>query len=346
MLIALHRMYTLTAADRYFDFVTKNLDKYVDANGKINTYAKEDFNLDNVCPGRVLLYTFERSKDGKYRAAAESLYSQLQQQPRTREGGFWHKKIYPYQMWLDGLYMAEPFYAMYAGLFGKPEAFDDIANQFAYLHRHTKDAKSGLYYHGWDESLQQRWADPKTGCSPSLWSRSMGWYGMGLVDVLDFIPKDHPRRVELVGYLKELSEALVKYRDAKSRLWYQVIDAGARDGNYLESSASAMFAYILAKGAKKGYVDGKYLDVARETVDSLISQKVTVDAEGNVDLAGTCKSAGLGGTPYRDGSFDYYVNEPKRVNDLKGIGALILALTETESDFQPGKEHWERGNKK
>jgi unsaturated rhamnogalacturonyl hydrolase len=237
-------------------------------------------------------------------------------------------------MWLDGLYMAEPFYAMYAALFAKPDVFDDIANQFAWQHRHTKDAKTGLYFHGWDESLQQRWADPKTGCSPSLWSRSMGWYGMGLVDVLDFFPKDHPRRNELVGYVRELTESLVKFRDEKSHLWYQIMDAGPREGNYFESSASAMFAYILAKSSRNGYVDGKYLDAARETVDALIAQKVTTDAEGNVDLSGTCKSAGLGGTPYRDGSFDYYVHEPLRVNDLKGIGALLLALTETEK----GKE--------
>jgi len=338
MLIALHRMYLHTGAEQYFDFVSKNLDRYVDTGGKISTYAKDDFNLDNIAPGRVLLSAFQRSHDGKYRAAAELLFSQLENQPRTREGGFWHKKIYPNQMWLDGLFMAEPFYAMYAGLFGKPEAFDDIANQFSWLHKHTKDAKTGLYYHGWDESLQQRWADPRTGCSPSLWSRAMGWYGMGLVDVLDFFPKDHPRRNGLIAFVQELAEAIVKYRDEKSHLWYQVMDAGPREGNYLESSASAMFAYILAKGARKGYLDGKFLDVAQQTVAGLIEQKVITDAEGNCDLQGTCRSAGLGGTPYRDGSYDYYVHEPQRVNDLKGIGALLLALIETEGDTKPGTE--------
>jgi unsaturated rhamnogalacturonyl hydrolase len=330
MLVALHQMSLHTGDQTYFDFVCKNLDQYVGENGAIRTYKLSDYNLDNVGPGRVLLAVYQATREERFRAAADTLRRQLREQPRTHEGGFWHKKIYPYQMWLDGLFMAEPFYARYAVMFNEPCAFDDIANQFIWIARHTRDPKTGLFYHAWDESKQQRWANPETGCSSNFWGRAMGWYVMALVDVLDYFPLDHPQREDLISILRELCATLLKFRDEKTSLWYQVVDQGQWEGNYLESSASCMFAYAFAKGANKGYLNRKFIDAAEQTFKGLTERQVTIEGSGFVDLHGTCRGAGLGGNPYRDGSFEYYISEPQRTNDMKGIGSFLLAAIELE----------------
>jgi unsaturated rhamnogalacturonyl hydrolase len=330
MLVALLRMWKHSGDNRYFDFVQRNLDRYVMDDGMIRMYKRTDYNLDNIGPGRALLAIYQKTKQRKYRAAADTLRRQLREQPRTNEGGFWHKKIYPYQMWLDGLFMAEPFYATYAAMFDEQSAFDDIAAQFIWIARHTKDSTTGLLYHGWDESKEQKWSNPTTGCSPSFWGRAMGWYAMGLVDVLDYFPPDHPKRSVLIGLLRDLASAVLKYEDQKSHLWYQVVDQGSRSGNYLEASASCMFAYAFAKGVIKGYLGKEYLNAAMATFRGVIDRFVTVDSSGLVDLHGTCRSAGLGGTPYRDGSYEYYISELQRTNDLKGIGPFLLAAIELE----------------
>ena len=330
MLEAFLQMSLHNGEQKYFDFVSKNLDQYVEENGTIRTYKLSDYNLDNVAPGRALLAVYQSTKQQKYRAAADSLRRQLREQPRTHEGGFWHKKIYPYQMWLDGLFMAEPFYAMYAVLVDEPNAFDDIANQFIWIANHTCDPKTGLFYHGWDESRQQRWANPETGRSPSFWGRAMGWYAMGLVDVLDYFPADHPKRKELISILRGLSGALLRFRDEKTFLWYQVVDQGQREGNYLESSASCMFAYTFAKGANRGYLDKTFLEAAEQSLRGVTEHLITINEDGFVDLHQTCKGSGLGGNPYRDGSYSYYVSELRRTNDMKGIGPFLRAAIEIE----------------
>ena len=330
MIVALNQLYLISGDKKYFDFAQNNLEQYIDENGKIKTYEMEDYNLDNIGPGRAVLSVYEKTKKLKYKFAADSLRNQILNQPRTKEGGFWHKKIYPYQMWLDGLFMAEPFYAKYAVMFNEPNAFNDISNQFIFIAAHTRDPKTGLFYHGWDENKQQKWANPVTGCSPNFWSRSMGWYLMGLIDVLDYIPKDHPKRKELLTIFKNLSNALMKFKDKKTNLWYQVTDQRNRTGNYLETSASCMFAYCFAKGANKGYLKKNFLGIAKQIFDGVIKNKVDLDSAGFVSLHGTCKSAGLGGKPYRDGSFGYYISEPQRTNDMKGIGPFLLAAIELE----------------
>jgi unsaturated rhamnogalacturonyl hydrolase len=190
---------------------------------------------------------------------------------------------------------------------------------------------TGLYYHGWDESRSQKWSDPVTGRSPSFWGRAMGWYMMALVDVIDILPKGHPQWKTLVGIFKKLSTALVKYRDPETKLWYQIVDESKRPGNYTETSASAMFAYAFAKGASSGYLEKEYFALADETFKGIVKEKVQVTKEGLVDLSGTCRSAGLGGDPYRDGSYNYYISEPVRTNDMKGIGPLLLAAIELEN---------------
>ncbi|TAK54680.1 MAG: glycoside hydrolase family 88 protein, partial [Bacteroidetes bacterium] len=239
MLVALYKLWQHTNDKRYFEFMQDNLDLYVENDGNIKTYKLEDYNKDNIGPGRALLAAYQEKKKEKYKVAADLLMLQLRRQPRTNEGGFWHKKIYPYQMWLDGLFMAEPFHAWYAQMFNEPKAFDDIVNQFIWISSHTRDAKTGLYYHAWDESKQQRWANPETGCSPHFWGRAIGWYGMGLIDVLDYMPERHPKRKQLETLLKELAESLLKFRDGKSHLWYLLLDQGDKEGNYFESSASS-----------------------------------------------------------------------------------------------------------
>jgi unsaturated rhamnogalacturonyl hydrolase len=331
MLVSLLRMWQHSGDRKYFDFVQANLDRYVSEAGSIQTYSLGDYNLDNISPGKAVLAVYGDTRQEKFRAAADTLRQQLRGQPRTREGGFWHKKIYPFQMWLDGLFMAEPFYARYAAMFGDTAAFDDIAEQFIRIARHTTDQKTGLLSHAWDESKKERWANPRTGCSPTFWGRAMGWYAMGLVDALDDIPKTHPKRPELISILQNLSDALVRYRDAETHLWNQVLDQGKRSGNYLESSASCMFAYCFAKGSRMGYLDKKFSAIAQESFDGIVRQETTIDALGFVDLHGTCGATGLGGNPYRDGSFEYYTGEPQRTNDLRGIGAFLLAAVEVEN---------------
>ncbi len=335
MLEALRQMSVHSGDQHYFAFVQKNMEQYVESTGNILTYKREEYNIDQVAPGRSLLALYEATGLQRFRAAADTLRLQLRHHPRTREGGFWHKQIYPHQMWLDGLFMGEPFYAMYARMFNEPDAYDDIINQFVFVYRHTRDEKTGLLYHAWDESRQQRWADPVTGRSPHFWGRAIGWYGMAIVDVLDFLPVEHPRRDTLLVILRDVCATMLKFRDPASSVWYQVVDQGGRDSNYLEASVSTMMAYVYAKGANRGYIDPGYLQEAERTFAGIIRTFVTVDAQGFVDLHNTCRGAGLGGSPYRDGSYAYYMSEPRRTNDMKGYGPFLLAAIELEKGLHP-----------
>jgi len=319
-----------TGDGRYFSFIQKGMDNFVNADGSISTYKAEDFNLDNINCGKMLLLLYKVTGQDKYRKAATLLREQLKNHPRTSDGGFWHKKIYPDQMWLDGLYMAEPFYAEYATTFHESSAFDDIAKQFVLMESHARDPKTGLLYHGWDESKRQRWADPVTGHSPNFWDRAIGWYAMALVDTLDSFPRTHPQRAELIAILNRLAKAVAKYQDPKTGLWYQVVDKGTEQGNYLEASGSSMFVYALAKGVRNGYLPATYLAVARRGYRGLISEFVKTDANGQTNLDGTVSVAGLGGNPYRDGSYQYYINERVVTNDPKGIGAFLMASNEMD----------------
>ena len=233
-------------------------------------------------------------------------------------------------MWLDGLYMGEPFYAEYAATFHENAAFDDIAKQFILMENHARDPKTGLLYHGWDESRKQRWADPKTGQSPNFWGRAVGWYAMALVDTLDYFPKDHPRRDALLTILKRLAVAIEKYQEPKSGVWYQVLDKANAPGNYLEASASCMFVYALAKGVRHGYLPASYFKVAQKGYQGILAQFIATEANGQVNLQKICSVAGLGGNPYRDGSYQYYISEKVVTNDPKGVGAFLLASNEME----------------
>ncbi len=326
-----------TRDQKYFDYVKQSADFYLTDNGGTKTYVQDDFRLDNILMGRVILDLYAATKEVKYKNAASILREQLSKQPRTPERGFWHKKVYPNQMWLDGLYMAEPFYAQYARTFDEPKDFDDIANQFILMARHSLDPKTGLMYHGWDFSKKEKWCNPKTGDSPCFWGRSIGWYMMGLVDVLEYFPKDHPGRHELLSILRNLCSSVLKYQDKKTHLWSQVVDRPERKGNFLESSASAMFAYSFAKGAREEYLPKRFFDIARKTFDGLMNYSVQKTAtqfqsgsQPRFVLENTSGTVGLGGDPYRDGSYEYYVGVPKESNDFRGVGPFILAALELE----------------
>jgi len=329
VLKAAQEVFEKTGDERYYQYIYNYADTMVKEDGDIRTYKLSDQNLDMLNSGNSLLFLYPKTKEERFMDALKLLRSQIDTQPRTKEGGMWHKERYTEQMWLDGLYMAHPFYAHYTKMYSEgveaEEAYDDIIKQFDLIQQYAYDPETGLLYHGWDSSKKQKWANEQTGTSPNFWSRAMGWYGMALVDVLDYLPEDHEGRDKLIGYLNRFAEALVKYQDMESGLWYQVLDQGDRDGNYLEASGTAMFSYTFAKGAKKGYLPQKYMTVAEKAYDGILKNLITVEEDGLVNLNQVCAVAGLGGDPYRDASYEYYVNEEIRSNDPKGTGPFILA---------------------
>lgn len=331
----LNEIWRRTGNAAYFDYVQEKMDQFISADGVIDTYSQEHYNIDNVKNGTVLLDLYKVTGQSKYFKAATTLWEQLQKHPRTNEGGFWHKKIYPNQMWLDGLYMGQPFYAEYATLINNKEAFNDIANQFIFMEKNARDAKTGLLYHGWDESRAERWANPKTGLSPHIWARAMGWYAMALVDALDHFPKDHPKRQELVNILNRLAAAIKSVQNNKSGVWYDILDRPNDKGNYFESSASAMFVYAIAKGVRLQYLPASYFAVADKGYKGMQKEFIEQRAANMVNLKGTVTVSGLGGKPYRDGSYAYYMSEKVITNDAKGVGAFLKAANEMEIAAMP-----------
>jgi unsaturated rhamnogalacturonyl hydrolase len=323
-----------TADARYYKYIKSSVDQFVGVDGSIPTFNAEENQLDSILLGRQLLLLYGVTRDPRYAKAATLLYEQLMHQPRTASGGFWHKQRYPNQMWLDGLYMAEPFYAEYAATFHHPEAFSDITHQFVLIDEHTRDEKTGLLYHGWDESKKERWADKETGHSPELWARAMGWAMMALVDTISYYPEQDAGRKVLMAELDRDAAAVARYQDGETGLWYQVMDKAGAKGNYLESSASCMFVYALAKGVRLGYLPQSYLANAERGYKGIIGHFIQTGQPGqgdSVSLTGTVKVGGLGGDPYRDGSYAYYIGEKVVTDDPKGVGAFLLASMEMEN---------------
>lgn len=312
----------------YYKYAEKYALHFIDSTGAIMGYKPEEFNIDAVNSGKILFRLYEQTKDERYLKAIKLLRNQLKKQPRTGEGGFWHKLRYPNQMWLDGLYMGAPFYAQYAQLLKEPELFDDVVNQFIIVHKHTYDLKTGLNYHAWDEKRIQKWANPETGCSPNFWGRAEGWYAMALVDVLDFIPLNHAGRPKLIGILKQVAAGIKKYQDPATGLWYQVLDQGNREGNYLEASCSSMFTCALLKAVRKGYIGKEYKETATKGYNGIVKNLIKDNNNGTISLTKCCAVAGLGGEPYRSGTYEYYIHETIRDNDPKGVGPFIMASIE------------------
>lgn len=318
-----------TGEESYYNYAKIYADSLIDKNGQIKMNYLS-FNIDNVNSGKILFDFYNETNDMRYKIAMDTLRKQMKEQPRTSEGGFWHKKIYPNQMWLDGIFMASPYLVQYAKEFGDSTIYADVINQITLIARHTYDEKTGLYYHGWDESKEQIWANKETGCSPNFWSRSIGWYAAALVDVLDYLPDNLEGRDSVLNIVDALAQSIVNYQDKKTGVWWQVTDMGNLKGNYLESSASALFVYFLAKGINKGYLSVDYSYAVNKGFEGIIDNFIKHEDDGTYTITNCCAVAGLGGKQNRDGSFEYYVSEPVIENDPKSVGAFILAAVEYE----------------
>jgi unsaturated rhamnogalacturonyl hydrolase len=309
---------------RYFEYAKAYADTMINEEGVIYGYKMEEYNIDKINPGKMLFELFAETGDPRYEIALKTLRQQLVGHPRTDAGGFWHKQRYPHQMWLDGLYMGGVFYARYGITYNEPQSVDEAVQWILVMEEKSRDPETGLLYHAWDESAEQAWADKETGLSPHFWGRAMGWYGMALVDMLDYLD-NHPRRDEIVAITQRMAEAIVKVQDEKSGVWYQVLDKPDGEGNYLEGSVSSMFSYFLLKAVTEGYIDDSYLEYGKKAYQGILETLIKVREDGGVVLTPVCAVAGLGGDPYRDGSYEYYVNEQLRDNDPKGVGPFILA---------------------
>lgn len=331
VLQAMSKVYEQINNQKIYDYIYEYPDRMIEEDGTIKTYKMSNYNLDMIKAGDIIYYVYNKTKEPRFKKVMDTLHKQLEGQPTTSEGGFWHKKKYPYQMWLDGLYMAEPFHAKYAKDYMNTavanKVYDKIVLQFDLIEKYSRDSETGLYFHGWDESRNQKWANKETGLSENFWSRGMGWYGMALVDVLDFLPENHQGRARIIKYLNQYAEAIVKYQD-KSGTWFQVLNLPEREGNYLEATGTSMFTYTLAKGVNKGYLPNTYLENANKAFQGTLDLFITVEDNGVVNLNKCCGVAGLGGNPYRDGTFEYYTGEIIRSNDPKGTGPFIMAALE------------------
>ncbi len=313
-----------TGNQDYFSYPQAYADTMINEEGVIYGYKMEDYNIDKVNPGKMLFTLYEETGDQRYETVIHTLRKQLDGHPRTDAGGFWHKKRYPSQMWLDGLYMGSIFYARYGTLYNEPESVLDAANWIILMEEKARDEETGLLYHAWDESKEQSWANKETGLSEHFWSRGMGWYAMALVDILDYLD-ENSRKDEVIAIAKRTAEAIIQVQDDSTGVWYQVLDQGDREGNYFEGSGSAMFTYFLFKAVKQGYIDESYLVQAKKAYEGMIDHLIKIRDDGGVVITPVCAGAGLGGDPYRDGTYEYYINEDLRDNDPKAAGPFILA---------------------
>ena len=327
MLNALLTLSDITGEALFADFVETFVDSFVGEDGAIRTYDPSKYNLDDINEGRVLFPLYAKTKNEKYRLAADRLAEQLKHQPRTLEGSFWHKRIYPDQVWLDGIYMAQPFRALYARELGDKD-YTDIVQQIETVRARMYDTEKGLYYHGYDASKTIFWADPVTGCSKSFWLRAMGWFATALVDLLEIVD-DPGARARLRPIFTELMEGVARYADEETGMYYQVVDQGGRAGNYLETSGSSMMAYAMLKGARLGVLGPEYAQLGRKTFDGILRRYFRAEGE-DVELGGICLVAGLGPADdlRRDGSYQYYISEPVVKNDAKGVAPLVMCYTE------------------
>lgn len=331
MILALLEIYQATGEEKYYEFADAFINHRVQEDGSINGYSVDEYNIDNVNAGKTLFSLYEINGKEKYRKAIDLIYSQVQTQPRTEEGNFWHKKIYPHQVWLDGMYMGQPFYMEYETKFNNKKNYGDIFSQFRNVVKYLKDEKTGLYYHGYDASKSVFWCDKETGLSENFWLRALGWYAMSLLDTLAKCEPGEEWK-EDYEFLKktfvEFMDSMLKFQD-ESGLWYQLPALGGKEPNYLETSGSAIMAYSLLKGVRLGFLDESYREYALKAFNGICENRLK-EKDGKLSLGGICLVAGLGpaDNPRRDGSFEYYMSEPVVEDDAKGVGPLLLAYTE------------------
>ena len=328
MITAVLALYAQTKQERYLAFADQFVGAFVQEDGQIRTYDPLEYNIDNVSPGKNLFPLYDLTGKEKYRRAMDTIYSQLEKMPRTKAGSFWHKQIYPWQVWLDGLYMAQPFFMRYTMRYGAGADCIDSLQQFARVREHLRDAQTGLYYHGYDESRSIFWANPETGCSQNFWLRALGWFAAALVDTAEAMGDANPaRRLELFGQLRELIDALLPFQHG-SGMFYQVVNAADVPGNYLETSGTMLISYAALKAVRLGFLPQSYAAFAEKAFWGTCERYLHTGEDGNPVLGGICLVAGLGGADRRDGSLAYYFSEPVVENEAKGVAPLVLAYTE------------------
>ena len=330
MTTSLLEMYKTTGERKYLDFVISFVDYYVSEDGSILGYDPRKYSTDDVSESRILFDLYKYTGNEKYRKAIELAHSQILTHPRTKEGNFWHKAIYHDQVWLDGLYMMQVFYTRYQSQYGGKD-YGDIIRQFQNVRRLMFDEEKRLYYHGYDSSRTLFWADKITGLSSNFWLRSIGWFLVALADVWDYMDGDGDGRAVIAGIFKEAIDGILLYQDKESRMFWQVPSFPRREGNYLETSGSAMISYALLKGARLGILPSSYGIRGLEVFKGIVKEKMR-DEDGDLNLKDICLVAGLGpeNNPRRDGSYEYYISEPIVENDAKGVGPFIMAYTEVK----------------
>ena len=326
MMTALLSLWEITGEQRYFDFVESFISAFVSEEGTIRTFDAGKHTLDDINEGRVLFDLYKTTGKEKYRRAADTLRAALDDQPRTEEGSWWHKDIYPNQVWLDGIYMAQPFSALYEKHFGKGD-YSDVLKQVETVRKHMRDPETGLYYHGYDASRKAFWADPETGLSQSFWLRAIGWFAVALADLCEILPTEDADPLKEV--FARLMEDLVPFADPDSGMFYQVVNRGDAEGNYLETSGSSMVAYAMLKGARLGILKAPFRDLGMKTFQGIVRKNLSFTGE-QLNLNSICLVAGLGpeNNRRRDGTLAYYLSEPVVQNDAKGVAPLLLAYTE------------------
>ncbi len=328
MIKAILELYHIKKNPAYLEFADAFIDYFVREDGSILSYDPKEYNLDNVNAGKTLFDLYKLTGKEKYRKAMDTVYSQLQGQPRTSTGNFWHKLIYPNQVWLDGLYMAQPFYMQYELTFNEGKNCQDSYQQFLTVYDKMRDLRNGLYYHAYDDSRESFWCDKVTGLSDNFWLRALGWYAMALIDTMEVMPESMKEEKENLGQIyHELIDSMLPYQDEETGMWYQVVNRGGIRPNYLETSGSAIFAYAIMKSVRLGFLDASYFAYGKKAFDG-ICEKYLSEKDGELQLGGICLVAGLGNKEMREGTFDYYMREPVVKNEAKGVAPLILAYVE------------------
>lgn len=327
MIKAILEMYSMTNSQHYLEFADRFIDFYVMDDGRIKSFDEKEYNIDNINEGKVLFDLYHYTGKEKYRKGIDTIFSQLETHPRTKEGSFWHKKIYENQVWLDGLYMAQPFYMAYETRFNQLKNYKDIFNQFLLVEKHMKDPKTGLYYHGYDSAKTMFWCDPETGLSKNFWGRAMGWFVMAIIDTVEVMDEQMFYEYRyLMNLFKSVIDALIQVQ-SESGMWYQILDKPEVEGNYLETSASAIIAYAILKGVRLGLLTPRYEAYGLKAFMD-ICDRYLIEEKGTLSLGGICLVAGLGGKERRDGSVNYYLSEPIVKDEAKGVAPFLLCYTE------------------
>lgn len=326
---ATFKLYQQTNDDRYFQYIRKWVDGFIGDDGllKPEEYKVEEYRLDDILPGRLCIWLYQKTREEKYKKVADQLIAHLSKQPKTSEGGYWHKQIYPNQMWLDGIYMGDVFSTQYGAAFNEPHWSDEAILQIKLMYKHAVDPATGLLYHGWDESRNKVWANQTTGTSPEFWTRAIGWYAMALIECLDYIPQNHPERKNIEEIFRKLCVSIKNNQDHASGLWFQVINKGELKDNWIETSGSAMFTYAFAKGFNKGLLDKSFMEASQKAFTAIQSRYVYQDENGDVHLDQAVKVGSLN-MKNSKGDYDYYISCERRLDDFKGLAAWLYASME------------------